>query len=166
MTQAQEPAGKPVSLSKAHMTEIVFPPDTNYHGTIFGGKVMQYIDKIAAIAAMRHAGSGVVTASMDSLDFLAPVKLGEAVNLEAKVTWTHRSSMEVHVVVQSENLLTGERKTTSTAFLTFVAMDEHGKPTTVPPVLPETDEEQRLFATARERYDARMKRKADRRKNN
>jgi acyl-CoA hydrolase len=156
--------GKSSRLSRATMTEIVFPTDTNYHGTIFGGKVMQYIDKIAAIAAMRHAGKGVVTASMDSLDFLAPVKLGEAINLDACVTWTHRSSMEVYVVVQSENLLSGERKTTATAYLTFVAMDEHGKPTSIPPILPETAEEQQLYVSARERHEARMKRKADRRK--
>jgi acyl-CoA hydrolase len=146
------------------MTEIVFPSDTNNHGTIFGGKVMQYIDTIAAIAAMRHARMSVVTASMDSLDFLAPIKLGETVNLEAFVTWTHRSSMEVYVTVKAENLLTGEQRTTSTAFLTFVALDENGKPTPVPPVIPESAEEQQLHASAPERYKARMRRIAERRK--
>jgi acyl-CoA hydrolase len=147
------------------MTEIVFPSDTNTHGTIFGGKVMHYIDAIAAIAATRHARKSVVTASMDSLDFLAPIKLGETVNLEAFVTWTHRSSMEVYVTVKAENLLTGEQRTTSTAFLTFVALDENGKPTPVPPVIPESEEERRLHAGAPERYRARMERIAERRKN-
>lgn len=144
------------------MTEIVFPTDTNMYGTIFGGKVMQYMDKIAAIAAMRHAGKNVVTASMDSLDFLAPVRLGEAVNLCAFVTWTHRSSMEVYVTVHSENLMSGVKKKTATAFFTFVAVNENGKPIAVMPIHPETDEERQLHRQAPIRYEARMKRKAER----
>lgn len=103
--------GKPVRISRTIMTQIVFPSDTNSYGTMFGGKVMEYIDKIAAIASMRHARKPVVTASSDSLDFLAPIRLGEAIELEAFVTWTHRSSMEVYVKVKSENLLTGEQRT-------------------------------------------------------
>lgn len=153
---------KPVSASRSIMTDIIFPSDTNYHGTLFGGVVMKYVDKIATIASMRHSRKGVVTASSDSLDFLAPVKVGEALLLEAFVSWTHRSSMEVYVKVESENLSTGERKTTATSFLTFVALDEDGKPTPVPPVFPETSEESALFDTAEERYEARKKRKAQR----
>ncbi|MCZ8515903.1 acyl-CoA thioesterase [Paenibacillus filicis] len=153
---------KPVSASRSIMTDIIFPSDTNYHGTLFGGVVMKYVDKIATIASMRHSRKGVVTASSDSLDFLAPVKVGEALLLEAFVSWTHRSSMEVYVKVESENLSTGERKTTATSFLTFVALDEDGKPTPVPPVFPETPEERALFDTAEERYEARKKRKAHR----
>jgi acyl-CoA hydrolase len=152
------------SHSRTIMTDIIFPSDTNYHGTMFGGIVMRYIDKIATIACMRHSRRGVVTASSDSLDFLAPVRVGEAIMLEAFVSWTHRSSMEVFVRVESENLLTGERKTTATSFLTFVALDDQGKPTPVPGVIPETDEEQRLFLSAQERYEARLKRKAERQK--
>jgi acyl-CoA hydrolase len=151
--------GKPARNSRTIMTEIVFPTDTNYHGTIFGGKVMQYIDKIATIASMRHARKPVVTASSDSLDFLAPVKVGEAIVLEAYVSWTHRSSMEVYVKVQSENLFTGEKKTTATSYLTFVAVDENGRPTPVPPVIPETEEEKRQYESARERYELRKRRK-------
>jgi acyl-CoA hydrolase len=150
---------KPVRLSRSIMTEIIFPADTNYHGTLFGGKVMQYIDKIATVASMRHARKLVVTASSDSLDFLAPVKMGEALQLEAFVSWTHRSSMEVYVKVQSENLLTGETQTTATSYLTFVAVDDEGKPTPVPQVIPETEEEIGLFNSAKERYDARKLRK-------
>src|ERR1700726_4034708 len=89
--------GKPPRLSKTIMTDLVLPPDTNNHGTIFGGNVMAYIDKIASIASMRHARRPVVTASSDSLDFLEPVKAGEAIRLEASVTWTHKTSMEVFV---------------------------------------------------------------------
>jgi acyl-CoA hydrolase len=153
---------KPVRLSKAIMTEIIFPADTNYHGTVFGGRVMQYIDKVATIASMRHCRRAVVTASSDSLDFLAPVRLGEAIQLEAFVTWTHRSSMEVYVKVQAENLYTGEIKTTATSYLTFVALDEKGQPTAVPAVIPESEEEIKLFETAQSRYDARKLRKAER----
>ena len=151
--------GKPARCSRTVMTEIVFPTDTNYHGTIFGGKVMQYIDKIATIASMRHSRKPVVTASSDSLDFLAPVKVGEAIVLEAYVSWTHRSSMEVYVKVQSENLFTGEKKTTATSYLTFVAVDENGRPTPVPPVIPETEEEKQQYESARERYELRKRRK-------
>ena len=155
-------APKPIGQSRSVMTELVFPSDTNHHGTMFGGTLMQYIDKIAAIAAMRHCHKPVVTASTDSLDFVSPIRLGEAVELEAFVTWTHRSSMEVFVVVRAENLFTGERRVTVTAFATFVALDDEGKPTPVPQVVPENDDERRLHESAPERYDQRMKRRQTR----
>jgi acyl-CoA hydrolase len=144
------------------MTELVFPTDTNHHGTMFGGTLMKYIDKISAIAAMRHCSKPVVTASTDSLDFLTPIRLGEAVELEAFVTSTHRSSMEVYVVVRAENLFTGDRRVTCTAFSTFVAVDENGKPIAVPPVVPENEAEQRLFDSAPDRYELRKKRRSER----
>ncbi|WP_052476375.1 acyl-CoA thioesterase [Cohnella kolymensis] len=144
------------------MTELVLPTDTNVHGTMFGGALMHYIDKISAIAAMRHANKPVVTASTDSLDFLSPIRMGEAVELEAFVTWTRRSSMEVYVVVRAENLFTGERRVTVTAFSTFVALNDQGKPTAVPTVQPENDAERKLHETAPERYEQRMKRRATR----
>src|SRR5579875_3546030 len=114
--------GKPASASRTVMTDLVLPPDTNNYGTIFGGNVMAYIDKIASIACMRHARKPVVTASSDSLDFLQPVRVGEAIRLEAFVTWTHHTSMEVFVRVESENLLTGEVCLTATSYLTSVAL--------------------------------------------
>jgi acyl-CoA hydrolase len=154
--------GKSARLSRTIMTEIIFPADTNYHGTLFGGKVMDFIDKAATIASMRHSRKAVVTASSDSLDFLAPVRLGEAIQIEAFVTWTHRSSMEVYVKVEAENLFTGDKKLTATSYLTFVALDEKGQPCHVPAVIPETDEERRHFETAEARYEARKKRKEDR----
>ncbi|WP_373230990.1 acyl-CoA thioesterase [Cohnella sp.] len=153
---------RPVSRSRSIMTELVFPTDTNHHGTMFGGTLMQYIDKISAISAMRHAGTPVVTASTDSLDFLTPIRLGEVVELEAFVTWTHRSSMEIYVVVRAENLFSGDRRVTCTAFSTFVAVDENGKPTLAPPVQPENDAERKLFDSAPERYEQRKKRRAQR----
>ncbi|EGL19026.1 MULTISPECIES: acyl-CoA thioesterase [unclassified Paenibacillus] len=152
---------KPTSISRSIMTEVIFPLDTNYHGTVFGGKIMEYIDKIATIASMRHCRRGVVTASSDSLDFLAPVHLGEAIELEAFVSWTHRSSMEVYVRVVAENMFTGERRTTATSFITFVALDDEGRPTPVPAVIPETEREMRLYESAPTRYEARRKRKAE-----
>lgn len=153
---------RPASRSRTIMTELVLPTDTNTHGTMFGGTLMQHIDKISAIAAMRHAGRPVVTASTDSLDFLSPIRMGEAVELEAFVSWTRRSSMEVYVVVRAENLLTGDRRLTVTAFSTFVALDDEGKPTPVPAVVPETDAQRKLYDTAPERYEQRMKRRETR----
>ena len=152
----------PVSRSRSIMTELVFPTDTNHHGTMFGGTVMKYIDKISAIAAIRHCRKPVVTASTDSLDFVSPIRMGEAVELEAFVTWTHRSSMEVYVVVRAENLFTGERRVTVTAFSTFVALNEEGKPTAVPPVQPENEQERKLHGSAPERHALRMKRRHER----
>ncbi len=133
--------GKKASASKTVLTDIVLPPDTNNHGTIFGGNVMAYIDRVASICAMRHARTRVVTASSDSLDFIAPIHLGEAIQVEGYVTYARKTSMEIYVKVEAENLLTGEKRLTATAYLTFVALDENGKPTPVPPVIPETDEE-------------------------
>jgi len=156
MSEETRPAGR----SRSVMTELVFPTDTNHHGTMFGGTLMKYIDKISAISAMRHCGKPVVTASTDSLDFLSPIRMGEAVELEAFVTWTHRSSMEVYVVVRAENLFTRERRVTCTAFSTFVAVDENGKPIAVPPVSPENDAERELYDSAPERFELRRKRRS------
>ncbi|MBD2847942.1 acyl-CoA thioesterase [Paenibacillus sp. IB182496] len=158
----QNKEAKTCGASRSVMTQLIFPSDTNHHGTMFGGKVMEYIDKIAAIASMRHARKPVVTASSDSLDFLAPIKLGEVIELEAYVTWTHRSSMEVIVNVHSENLYTGERRLTATAFLTLVALGEDGKPDTVPSVMPQTETERRWHESAAERHALRLKRKQER----
>ncbi|WP_241674658.1 acyl-CoA thioesterase [Paenibacillus luteus] len=146
------------------MTQLIFPLDTNHNDTMFGGKLMEYMDKVAAIAAMRHARMQAVTASTDSLDFLAPIQVGEVIEVEAFVTWTNRSSMEVYVSVHSENLFSGLRKTTVTAFFTFVALDGSGKPAIVPAVVPLTEEEKRLHDSAPERYALRKKRKEDRKR--
>ncbi|QRG69647.1 acyl-CoA thioesterase [Brevibacillus choshinensis] len=147
--------------SRTIQASLVQPSDTNYHGTIFGGTMMAYVDEVAAIAAMRHSRRPVVTASIDSIDFLAPVKMGHSICLEAFVSSTGRTSMEVFVKVISENLQSGERILTATSFLTFVALDEAGNPTEVPSVVPETDEEKRLLASAEERKKMRKERKAN-----
>lgn len=142
-------------------TSIVFPTDTNSYGTLFGGKLMAYIDDIAAIAAMRHARNNIVTASTDSVDFLYPVYEGNSVCLEAFVTYTGKSSMEVFVKVISEELLTGKRQICAMSFLTMVAIDKDGKPTEVPEVIPQTEEEKILFNSAKERAEIRKKRKLE-----
>jgi len=152
---------KTMQDSRTIQASLVQPSDTNYHGTIFGGSMMAFIDEVAAISAMRHSRRPVVTASIDSIDFLAPVKMGHSICLEAFVSSTGRTSMEVFVKVISENLQTGERILTATSFLTFVALDEEGNPTEVPTIVPETDEERRLMASAEERKKMRKERKAN-----
>ena len=151
------PAGKPVRESQITMTEMVLPPDTNALGTIFGGKVMAWIDIAAAMAAGRHARSIVVTASIDALHFIKSVKLGEYVHIQASVNYAGRTSMEVGVRIESENHLTGERKHAASAYLTFVALDAAGVPQAVPPVLPESPVEKRRFEAAKKRREARVK---------
>lgn len=152
-------SGKSVKESRAVKAAMVLTPDTNHHGTMFGGKVMAYIDDIAALSATRHARMPVVTASTDSVDFLHPVYIGQSVCLEAFVTWTHKTSIEVFVKVVAEDLLSGERNVCTTAFLTFVAVDGEGRPQPVPPVLPESELERFLHDGAPARAEARRRRR-------
>ncbi len=142
-------------------TSIVLPPDTNNLGTMFGGKLMAYIDDVAAISAMRHARSYVVTASTDSVDFIHPIHEGHAVCLESFVTYTGRTSMEVIVKVVEEDLVTGSHNLCAISFLTFVAIDKNGKPVPVARIEPETELERMLYISAKERADARKKRRID-----
>ena len=150
---------KKVRGSRTVKAMLVLPPDSNALGTMFGGKVMSYIDDIASISAFRHARMQVVTASTDSVDFLYPIKVGEMICMESFVTWTHRTSMEVYVSIISENVMTGERRVCATSFLTFVAIDENGKTLEVPPVVPESEFEKELHNTAPDRFKRRMERK-------
>jgi acyl-CoA hydrolase len=148
-----------VKQSRTTRTSLVLPPDTNHLDTIFGGKVLAYIDEVAAIAAMRHSQKAVVTGSIDSVDFLHPVKKGDTIVLEAFVAWTGKSSMEVFVKVSSESFLTSFKQLTATSFLTMIAVDEKGKPTQVPQVIPETPFEIELYQTAAKRQQIRKERK-------
>jgi acyl-CoA hydrolase len=150
-----------VRESIAVKASIVLPPDTNHHGTMFGRKVMAYIDDLAAISATRHARMPVVTASTDSVDFLHPVRNGESVCLESFVTWTHKTSLEVFVKVVAEDLLSGERNVCTTAFLTFVALDEEGNPQPVPPIIPQTELERFLHEGAPARAETRRRRRGE-----
>jgi len=152
---------KPTSESRAVKTALVLPPDTNNLGTIFGGKVMAYIDDMAGLSAMRHSRMTVVTASTDSVDFLHPIRSDHAICLESFVTWTHKTSMEVFVKVVGEDLRTGERTVCATAFLTSVALDDQGIPHPVPGVIPETELEKRLYDSAPERARIRNNRRKE-----
>ncbi len=149
--------GKPVSASRSEMTEIVLPAQTNPLGKLLGGQVMHFVDMAAALAAHRHSNSYVVTASVDYIDFRNPVNLGEIVTLKSQVNRVFHTSMEVGVEVYSENMLTGEHKHTTTACVTFVAIDEHTKkPKLVPPLIVKTADERRRFREAEERRKTRL----------
>ena len=143
--------------SRVETVQIVLPGLTNTHGTIFGGILMQWIDIAGGIASARHSGGAVVTASMDRLHFLSPVQLGEIVVLQAQVNFAGTTSMEVGVRVFAENQLTFERRQTTRAYLTFVAVDEAGRPKSVPPLICETAEEKRRFKDAQRRRAVRLR---------
>jgi acyl-CoA hydrolase len=149
--------GKPVSASRSEMTEVVLPAQTNPLGKLLGGQVMHLVDMVAAIAAHRHSNSYVVTASVDYIDFRNPINLGEIVNLKSQVNRVFHTSMEVGVEVYSENAMTGDRKHTTTAYATFVALDEHTRqPKPVAPLIVKTLEEKRRFREAAERRKTRL----------
>lgn len=147
---------RPMREARARMTEIVMPNDTNPHGSVSGGRVMHLIDVCGAVAAVRHARRAVVTAAVDDLVFHAPVPLGHILLLDAQVTFAGDTSMEVRVLVRGENPLTGEKRHTTTAYLTFVGLDEGGNPARIPELVPETDEERAIVERARARRQARL----------
>lgn len=150
--------------SRVVKTNRIFPTDVNNHNTLFGGKLMSYIDDIASISATRHCRRFVVTASTDSVDFLLPINPSDSVCLESFVTSTGNSSMEVFVKVIAEDLMSGKRSIAATAFLTFVAMDDNRKPIAVPDVIAETAEEIKLHESAPQRSLMRKERRAESKK--
>lgn len=149
---------KPVPVSQSHviMTELVLPQHTNALDSIFGGVIVSWVDIAAAISAQRHCGMNVVTASIDAMNFVAPVYKGWIVNLKASVNYAARTSMEIGVRIDAENPVTKRVFHTASAYLTFVALNEHGRPTPVPPVLPETEEQIRRFKAAELRRKLRL----------
>lgn len=155
--------GKPPRASEVQMSELVLPNDTNLLGNLLGGRMMHLIDMAGAMAASRHSNKTVATVALDSLDFRHPVRMGELLMLKAKLTWVGRSSMEVSVRAYAENLKTGDVILTNKAFITFVALDEHCNTISVPPLLPETDEEKRDFSEGELRRKERLSRKRDER---
>lgn len=150
---------RPPSASRVEATHIVFPADANPQGSAFGGKVFAWCDLAAGLAAHRHSRRQVVTVGMDDLDFVRPIRVGQIVILKAQVNATFSTSMEVGVRVETEEIKTGERQHVLTVYMTFVALDDAGRPTAVPPVVPETDEERRRFAEAIERRRVRLERR-------
>jgi acyl-CoA hydrolase len=151
-----EPGGRFVRESVSEYSEFALPTDANTLGNVLGGKVMHLVDLAAALAAVRHARSPVVTASVDQMTFLHPVHIGQLIILQSSVNRVFRTSMEVGVRVQVEDLLTSRRKHTSSAYLTFVAIDSSGRRVPIAPVIPETDDEKRRYAEAEERRAHRL----------
>jgi acyl-CoA hydrolase len=150
-------AGKTVEVSRSEMAEVVLPAQTNALGKLLGGHVMHLVDIAGALAAYRHANSYVVTASVDYIDFRNAVNLGEIVILKSQVNRAFHTSLEVGVEVYSENPLTSERRHTTTALVTYVAIDEHTRrPRPVPPLIIKTEEEKRRYAEAGERRKVRL----------
>ena len=143
--------------SRVETAQLVLPGLTNTHGTIFGGMLMQWIDIAGGIASARHAGGPVVTASMDRLHFIEPIRLGEVVILQAQVNYAGKTSMEVGVRVFGENQATFERRQTTRAYLTFVAVDGAGRPKEVPALVCETAEDKRRFKDAQKRRAVRLR---------
>jgi acyl-CoA hydrolase len=157
--------GKPVSASASEMAEVVLPAQTNALGKLLGGHVMHLVDIVAAMAASRHANSYMVTASVDYIDFQNPVNLGEIVLLKSHVNRVFHTSLEIGVEVYSENILTGERKQTTTAYVTFVAIDQHTKrPKPVPPLIVRSAEERRRWREAAARRKTRLAHRLDRKR--
>ena len=152
---------KPPSASATEMVQVVLPNDANPLGFILGGTVMHLIDIAGAIACHRHTRSLLVTAAVDGLQFLHPIKIGDLIILKSRVTCTFKTSLEAQVDVFSEELLTGKRQLTSRAYLTFVAISQDGGRVPVPPLLAETDEDRRICEEARTRRAARLKNKLE-----
>ena len=150
---------KRIADSVCIMTELVLPSHANALGSVFGGMIMSWVDSCAAIAAQRHAGQTVVTAFVDDLWFQAPVRVGEVVQLEARVSAAFRTSVEVEVIVHGEEPTTRRTWPCVKARLTFVALNEQGKPTPIPPILFETEEERQRQRDAEERRTLRLARK-------
>lgn len=151
---------KPPQASATEMVQVVLPNDANPLGFILGGTVMHLIDIAGAIAAHRHTRSLLVTAAVDGLQFLHPIKVGDLIILRARVTCAFRTSLEIEVEVFSEETLTGTRQMTSHAYLTFVAIDRSGARVPVPPLLVTTDEEKRISEEALARRAERLRQKA------
>lgn len=149
--------GKKISETSVVMVQPMSPQDANASGNVHGGVIMKLIDMAGGIVAQRHTRTNVVTASVDRIDFLHPVYIGDVLSLLTSINLVGRTSMEVGVRVESENTLTGEVRHTASAFLTYVALDKSGKPVEVPPLILETSEDKRRNRDAQARRDARLK---------
>ena len=147
------------SPSESHAEVIIrmFPSDANPAGNVFGGEILKHIDMVAGIVAQRHSQSNAVTISMDSVNFLKPVFVGNVLTLNARINYVHNSSMEIEVRAEAEDIITGIRTVTGTAFVTFVALDKNGRPTPAPKLSLKTDDDRTKFEEGKIRMDARLK---------
>lgn len=147
---------KAVSASRITLSQLMHPEHANLLGNVHGGWIMKLVDEAGALACMRHAQRKVVTVSIDSMVFRQPIRIGDLVILKAEVSYTGRTSLEAAVEVLAENPITGEQTHTNTAYLVYVALDDEGKPTAVPPLLAETEEEKQKMRQAQERQQRRL----------
>lgn len=159
MTEILPP--KPIRASRVTLSQLMHPEHANLLGNVHGGWIMKLADEAGALSCMRHAQKKVVTVAIDSMTFRQPIRLGDLVILNAEVTYTGHTSMEAAVEVLAENPLTGERTHTNTAYLVYVALDNHGRPSAVPPVKAETEEDQRKMEQAQLRQERRLKEKQE-----
>lgn len=149
-------AGKRAAESQVELSQQMMPSDANPLGNVHGGQIMKLIDEAGALAAMRHARRPVVTITMDSVSFLSPVRVGHLLSLRGSVNWVGKTSLEVGVRVEAENPITGELTHTNSAYAVYVALDDEGKPCSVPPLILETDEDRRRWAEAEARQQLRL----------
>jgi uncharacterized protein (TIGR00369 family) len=150
---------KPIRASRVTLSQLMHPEHANLLGNVHGGWIMKLVDEAGALACMRHAQKRVVTVAIDSMTFREPIRIGDLIILNAEVTYAGRTSMEAEVQVLAENPVTGERTHTNTAYLVYVALDNDGTPTPVPPLKAETQEEKRKMTDALERQERRLKKK-------
>ncbi|MCZ6760476.1 MAG: acyl-CoA thioesterase [Gemmatimonadetes bacterium] len=147
---------KPVRESHATMSELMMPHMANNHGTVFGGVILSLVDRVAGVAAVRHSRSPCVTASFDQVDFNEPIYLGELVVANASVNFVGKTSMEVGVRIDAEDLITGKKRHTNSCYVTFVSVDDEGKPRVAPPIVPESEAEVRRYEAAKQRRQRRL----------
>ena len=147
---------KPISASRVILSQLMHPEHANLLGNVHGGWIMKLVDEAGALTCMRHAQRKVVTVTIDSMDFRQPIRIGDLVILNAEVAYTGRTSMEATVEVHAENPITGIQTHTNTAFLVYVALDDSGRPTPVPPLVAETEEEKHKMEQAQERQQRRL----------
>ena len=152
--------GKRISESLVTLSQVMNPEHVNVMGNVHGGVVMKLIDEAGGLCAARHARRPTVTVAVDSLEFLTPVHIGDLVTFNAHLTFVGRTSMEVEVCVEAEEILTGDRRLTNVAYVVYVALGNDGRPTEAPPLILETDDERRRWEQARQRRSERLARKA------
>ena len=143
--------------TRAQVIVRMFPSDANPAGNVFGGEILKHIDMVAGIVAQRHAQSNAVTVSMDSVNFLKPVYVGNVLKFDARINYVHKSSMEIEVSVEAENIESGQETVAARAFVTFVALGKDGRPTLVPKLLLKTDNDRKKFEEGKQRMEQRIK---------
>ena len=151
--------GKKVSDSRVVLAQLMQPIHANNHGNVHGGEVMRLMDEAGALACMRHAGHRVVTVAVDRMTFRQPIHIGDLVTLTAEVSYVGRTSLEAEVLVSAENPVTGECVYTNTAYLVYVALDDDGQPVSVPPLIPESEDQRERMAEGRLRQKHRLSRR-------